>query len=93
MNFGHLSVIEHSNTTVRIVCDCGVLTVWHRQESTRYANYTRKKFGREITVIRHCFWPENSPEYALWLKAIRMYARATDFRGHFCEIQKRHRRL
>lgn len=74
---GHLSVIEHAVATVRIVCDRGVSheLVRHRlasysQESTRYANYGREKFGREITVIKPCFWPEDSREYALWHEAM-----------------------
>lgn len=46
MKRGHLSVIEHSQMTVRIICDRGVTheIVRHRlaaysQESTRYCNY------------------------------------------------------
>jgi thymidylate synthase (FAD) len=77
MRSGHHSVIEHTGATVRIVCDRGVTheLVRHRlasysQESTRYANYGREKFGREITVIKPCFWSEGSPEYALWHKAM-----------------------
>jgi thymidylate synthase (FAD) len=74
---GHHSVIEHASATARIVCDRGVSheLVRHRlaacsQESTRYANYARDKFGSEITVIRPCFWRENSPEYDLWREAM-----------------------
>jgi len=70
---GHLSVIEHFNLTVRFVCDRGVTheLVRHRlasfsQESTRYANYSREKFGNEITVIRPLFWDEMSPQFELW---------------------------
>ncbi|MDR3358713.1 MAG: FAD-dependent thymidylate synthase [Desulfovibrio sp.] len=77
MRSGHHSVIEHAGATVRIVCDRGVTheLVRHRlasysQESTRYAHYGREKFDKEITVIRPCFWPEGSPEYALWHKAM-----------------------
>ncbi|MDR1777305.1 MAG: FAD-dependent thymidylate synthase [Desulfovibrio sp.] len=74
---GHHSVIEHAGATVRIVCDRGVSheLVRHRlasysQESTRYANYARDKFGREITVIKPCYWADGSPEYALWHEAM-----------------------
>ncbi|GFH63235.1 MAG: FAD-dependent thymidylate synthase [Candidatus Desulfovibrio kirbyi] len=74
---GHHSVLEHVCATVRIVCDRGVSheLVRHRlascsQESTRYANYAREKFGKEITVIRPCFWKKKSPEYALWHTAM-----------------------
>lgn len=75
---GHHSVIEHVNLTVRFVCDRGVSheLVRHRlasysQESTRYANYSKNKFGNEITVIKPVFWEENSWEYAEWLKAMK----------------------
>ena len=77
LDSGHHSVIEHINITVRFVCDRGVTheLVRHRlasysQESTRYANYSKDKFGHEITVIRPSFWPEDSPEYVEWLKAM-----------------------
>jgi thymidylate synthase (FAD) len=55
---GHESVIEHVDMRVRFVCDRGVTheLVRHRlasysQESTRYCNYSKDKFGQEITVI------------------------------------------
>jgi thymidylate synthase (FAD) len=74
---GHHSVIEHASATVHIVCDRGVTheLVRHRlasfsQESTRYADYSGKCFGREITVIRPCFWTEDSPAYRIWLDAM-----------------------
>jgi thymidylate synthase (FAD) len=74
---GHHSVIEHAFLTVKFVCDRGVTheLVRHRmasfsQESTRYANYSKDKFGREITVVKPFFWPEDSPEYACWKAAM-----------------------
>lgn len=55
---GHESVIEHSMVTVKLTCDRGVTheIVRHRiasysQESTRYCNYSKDKFGNEISVI------------------------------------------
>jgi thymidylate synthase (FAD) len=42
----------------------------YSQESTRYANYSNDKFGNEIAVIKPSFWPEDSPEYIEWLKAM-----------------------
>lgn len=55
---GHESVIEHINVSAVVICDRGVSheIVRHRlasysQESTRYCNYTRDKFGGEIAVI------------------------------------------
>lgn len=56
---GHESVIEHEKLSVRIICDRGVSheLVRHRiasysQESTRYCNYSKDKFGNELTFIR-----------------------------------------
>jgi thymidylate synthase (FAD) len=78
MNHEHLSVIEHSFITVRVICDRGVSheIVRHRlasytQESTRYCNYAQGKFGNEITVIKPCFWDENSEEYKIWTETIK----------------------
>lgn len=74
---GHHSVIEHANISVRFVCDRGVTheLVRHRlaafsQESTRYANYAKDKFGNEITVIKPMFWDEQSAEYKAWYEAM-----------------------
>ena len=74
---GHESVIEHGVCSVKFVCDRGVSheLVRHRlaaysQESTRYANYSREKFGSEITVIKPCFWEEDSRMYAEWRRSM-----------------------
>ena len=55
INSGHEAVIEHYNITVRLTNDRGVSheEVRHRiasyaQESTRYCNYSKDKFGNEI---------------------------------------------
>lgn len=75
---GHESVIEHEKLSVRIICDRGVSheIVRHRiasysQESTRYCNYSKDKFGKELTVIKPVFWEENSVEYNLWLETMQ----------------------
>lgn len=75
---GHESVIEHSSISVRIICDRGVSheLVRHRiasysQESTRYCNYHSGKFSSEITVIKPCFWSEDSPLYRQWEEAMK----------------------
>ncbi len=56
---GHESVLEHEKISVRIICDRGVSheLVRHRiasysQESTRYCNYSKDKFGNALTFIR-----------------------------------------
>lgn len=80
---GHHSVIEHATATVRFITDRGVTheLVRHRlaaysQESTRYANYGKDKFGREITVIRPLFWDPDSDEYRTWLESMQAAERA-----------------
>lgn len=62
---GHESVLEHEKISVRIICDRGVSheLVRHRiasysQESTRYCNYSKDKFGNELTFIRPQWVPE-----------------------------------
>lgn len=58
LDSGHHAMIEHGSITVKMVTDRGVTheIVRHRvasyaQESTRYCNYSKDKFGNEITVI------------------------------------------
>lgn len=70
---GHESVLEHEKLTIKFVCDRGISheIVRHRiasysQESTRYCNYNQEKFGRELTLIRPCFWKEDEEKYKIW---------------------------
>lgn len=70
---GHEAVLEHCSFTVKFICDRGVSheIVRHRlaaycQESIRYCNYSKGKFGEEITVIKPCFWDETDLKYAGW---------------------------
>jgi len=41
------------------------------QESQRYCRYSDNKFGGEVTFIKPMFYEENTPEYAIWLKAMQ----------------------
>jgi thymidylate synthase (FAD) len=70
---GHESVLEHEKLTIKFICDRGVSheIVRHRiasysQESTRYCNYSREKFGKELTLIRPCFWKDDEEKYRIW---------------------------
>ena len=61
---GHESVIEHGGATVRLATDRGVSheLVRHRlaaysQESTRYCNYSKWRFGGKIMVVRPVWYP------------------------------------
>ena len=62
-------VTEHIHHTIKFVCDRGVSheLVRHRlcsfaQESTRYCNYSKDKFGSEITCIDPFFFDEPGKE-------------------------------
>lgn len=75
---GHGSVIEHSRLTVKFICDRGVTheLVRHRiasysQESTRYCNYCKDKFGNELTFIRPYFWVNDAEKFAIWSDAMQ----------------------
>ena len=74
-------MLEHSQLSVLFTCDRGVANelVRHRiasfaQESTRYCNYSKEKFGRELTFIRPSYIPDGmaqqfdvrSEEYYKW---------------------------
>ena len=76
---GHEAMIEHSSLSIKFIVDRGVSheLVRHRiasfaQESTRYCNYSKDKFGNEITVILPCFFDtgmgilSNSLVYQEW---------------------------
>jgi len=80
---GHESVIEHEKITVKLICDRGVSheIVRHRiasysQESTRYCNYSMDKFGNELTLIRPCFWEEDTEKYREWKKTMSYIEKA-----------------
>jgi thymidylate synthase (FAD) len=72
---GHLPMFDHAHISVHFTIDRGVSheVVRHRvaayaQESTRYCNYSKDKFGKQITFIdirEHCT-PEQFDE---WLSA------------------------
>jgi thymidylate synthase (FAD) len=75
---GHESVIEHEKISVKIICDRGVSheIVRHRiasfsQESTRYCNYYKEKFGKELTFIKPYFWNNEAEKYEVWLKSMK----------------------
>ena len=70
---GHEAMLEHEKISVKFIVDRGVSheLVRHRmasyaQESTRYCNYSKDKFGNEITVIKPCFLDEDTENYRIW---------------------------
>lgn len=75
---GHGSVLEHEKVTVQFVTDRGVTheIVRHRigsysQESTRYCNYAKERFGGEITLIRPYFFIDHPDSMLEWEAACR----------------------
>ena len=71
---GHEAMLEHSSLSVRFVVDRGVSheIVRHRlfsfaQESTRYCNYSKGKFGNNVTFIRPMFFAGKA--LAEWIQA------------------------
>lgn len=74
----------HGWHSIKFICDRGVSheIVRHRdasfaQESTRYCNYTKDKFGKEITVIKPCYLKDgfDNPNnemvaWGVWKRAI-----------------------
>ena len=70
---GHESVLEHASMTVKFTVDRGISheLVRHRlaaitQESSRYCNYSKNKFGNELTFIEPCFEKDNVRNYNDW---------------------------
>ena len=75
---GHESPIEHFSISVRVICDRGVSHEWvrHRiasysQESTRYCNYAKDKFGNEITFIKPAGIDVGADAYSVWAAAMK----------------------
>lgn len=69
----HTAMLEHYNVTVRFICDVGVYKdiTRHRHasfaiESTRYCNYSKDKFGNEISFIKPCNIEEGSELWNEW---------------------------
>lgn len=73
---------HEKRVTVHFVCDRGVSHefVRHRvmsfaQESTRYCNYSKDKFGNELTFIKPCWLDIPTGQYVYW-------------DGDWCDINK-----
>jgi thymidylate synthase (FAD) len=76
---GHYAMIEHCTISIKVITDRSVSheIVRHRmasyaQESQRYINYSKDKFGNEITFVKPNYWEINSPSYLLWESACRL---------------------
>lgn len=84
-------LMEHITHTAHFICDRGVTheLVRHRpcafaQESTRYCNYSKGKFGSEITVIKPLFFEQwdkdlnkcETMSYGLWARSCEQTEKA-----------------
>lgn len=85
INSGHEAMLEHEKISVKFIVDRGVSheLVRHRmasfaQESTRYCNYSKDKFGNELTFIRPCFWEDEQVRCPLsvWASAMERAEKA-----------------
>lgn len=79
MKCGHMGMIEHVSASLRFVTDRGISheLVRHRlfsfaQESTRYCNYSKGKFGNGITVVRPMVPSKSKDGYRHWLETCRI---------------------
>lgn len=77
IELNHTAMIEFADIILNLHCDIGVYKdlTRHRHcsfaiESTRYCNYSKDKFGNEITFIKPCNMDENSGIYHTWLKTM-----------------------
>lgn len=68
-----LELLTHFDRSVLFTVDRGVSheIVRHRlasfaQESTRYCNYAKDKFGHELTFIKPCFFDHGTEPYLIW---------------------------
>lgn len=73
LELNHTAMIEHYSVTFKIICDIGVYKDLSRHrhcsfaiESTRYCNYSKDKFGNEITFIKPVNIKDNTDEYTIW---------------------------
>lgn len=76
---GHDAMLEHASMKVKFIVDRGISheMVRHRicsfaEQSTRYCNFSKEKFGHEITVIEPCFYDSiPKEEKDLCIRALR----------------------
>lgn len=73
IDMGHTAMLEFADVHVLLRCDVGVYKdlTRHRHcsfaiESTRYCNYSKDKFGNEITFIKSVNIKDNTDEYVIW---------------------------
>ena len=78
IELNHTAMIEFADIVVNLHCDVGVYKdlTRHRHcsfsiESTRYCNYSKGKFGNELTFIKPCNMDETKGIYHTWLRTMK----------------------
>lgn len=78
IELNHTAMIEFADIVVNLHCDVGVYKdlTRHRHcsfaiESTRYCNYSKGKFGNELTFIKPCNMDESKGIYHTWLRTMK----------------------
>lgn len=78
IELGHEAMIEHFNVTVKLTTDVGAYKdlTRHRHasfaiESSRFCNYSKGKYGNELTFMKPINIEENSPEYQIWVNCMK----------------------
>ena len=79
LEMGHEAMIEHFAITVKLTTDVGAYKdlTRHRMasfaiESTRFCNYSKGKYGNELTFMRPSNMEEGSEIYNIWYKTMEM---------------------
>lgn len=83
----HESVLEHVSISVRFICCRGFTheLVRHRiasfsQESTRYCNYSKDKFGNEITVVKPTWYDKEDRQTRIYWEVAMLRSETQYFR-------------
>lgn len=78
LNKQHTAMLEHASISVKFTVDRGISheLVRHRlcsfaQTSTRYCNYSKGKFGNEITVIKPDEFVYGTHEFDVWYETCK----------------------
>ncbi len=77
IDLGHEAMIEHFSVTVKLTTDVGAYKdlTRHRHasfaiESTRFCNYSKGKYGNELTFMKPSNMEEGSDIYNIWYQAM-----------------------
>ena len=90
IDMNHTAMLEFADVHVLLRCDVGVYKdlTRHRHcsfaiESTRYCNYSKDKFGNEITFIKPVNIKDNTDEYAIWYNTMYEIEQAYNAMAHY----------